>query len=259
MIISIANQKGGVGKTTTALNLSVALSLMGFKVLVIDFDPQANLSKYAGYNQFDSSLPTMSDILFGQASGKQIEISECILHSQENKIDYIPSDINLANADLCLASVLARETILKRMLDNPTINKYDYVIIDCSPQLGLLLMNALTACDTVLIPVEVQDFGLDGLTALDDVINQIKATLNPSLKILGVLPTMFEETTSASKRILGELKEKYKEKVFHTVIHRATQATNSVMKRRSLCLDKCRLGDEYKSLADEIVTRTCED
>lgn len=256
MIISIANQKGGVGKTTTALNLSVALSLEGFKVLVIDFDPQANLSSYAGYNQFEYPVITMSDILFGQATAKPIDIAAYIMHSEINQIDFIPSDINLANADMYLSSVLARETILKRILNEPVIHNYDYVIIDCSPQLGVLLMNALTACDKVLIPVQVQDFGLDGLNALDDVINQIKNTLNPSLEILGVLPTMYEETTTASKRILGSLKEKYQDKLLNTVIHRATQATNSVKKSKSLCLEKCRLGNEYKSLADEIIKLT---
>lgn len=252
-IISVANQKGGVGKTTTALNLATALSMNNYKVLVIDFDPQGNLSKYAGYEGNDL---TVSDLLFGQATGRKVNIDDCIRHSDINKIDYIPSDINLSSADLYLASALSRETMLKRLLNNDTIHSYDYVIIDCNPQLGVLLMNALTTSDKVIIPVETQDFALDGLSALDDVISQIKAQINPSLDILGVLPTKYEEVTNASKRVLQSLKKQYGDKVFNTLIHRATKATESVNEQKSLCLMNCRTGNEYKELALEVIERS---
>lgn len=252
-IISVANQKGGVGKTTTALNLATALSINNYNVLVIDFDPQGNLSKYAGYEGNDLSI---SDLLFGQVTGRKVDIADCIRHSDTNKIDYIPSDINLSSADLYLASALSRETMLKRILDNDIIKSYDYVIIDCNPQLGVLLMNALTASNQVIIPVETQDFALDGLSALNDVINQIKAQINPSLSILGVLATKYDEVTKASKRVLKELQKQYNNKVFKTLIHRATKATESVNEQKSLCLMNCRIGDEYKDLALEVIERS---
>lgn len=251
-IISIANQKGGVGKTTTTLNLGVALALQGKSVLLIDLDPQANLTKYAGID--DSEKPTISDLLKGQIGmGERINIEGCIRYSHINDIEYIPSDINLANADLYLAGVLSRETLLKRILNNDIIKNYDYVIIDCNPSLGVLLMNALTASDGVIIPVQTQDFAFDGLTALTNIITQIKSTINPELEIIGVLATMVDNT-NVSKRVIEDLKKEYGDKLFTTVIHRATQAVESTNKHKSLCLfTKSKLGDEYKALANELI------
>lgn len=251
-IISIANQKGGVGKTTTTLNLGVALALQGKSVLLIDLDPQANLTKYAGID--DSEKPTISDLLKGQIGmGERINIEGCIRYSHINDIEYIPSDINLANADLYLAGVLSRETLLKRILNNDIIKNYDYVIIDCNPSLGVLLMNALTASDGVIIPVQTQDFAFDGLTALTNIITQIKSTINPELEIIGVLATMVDNT-NVSKRVIEDLKKEYGDKLFTTVIHRATQAVESTNKHKSLCLfTKSKLGDEYKALATELI------
>lgn len=251
-IISIANQKGGVGKTTTTLNLGVALALQGKSVLLIDLDPQANLTKYAGID--DSERPTISDLLKGQIGmGERIYIEGCIRYSHINDIEYIPSDINLANADLYLAGVLSRETLLKRILNNDIIKSYDYVLIDCNPSLGVLLMNALTASDGVIIPVQTQDFAFDGLTALTNIIAQIKSTINPELEIIGVLATMVDNT-NVSKRVIEDLKKEYGDKLFTTVIHRATQAVESTNKHKSLCLfTKSKLGDEYKALANELI------
>lgn len=257
-IISIANQKGGVGKTTTTLNLGVALALQGKSVLLIDLDPQANLSKYAGFENNDN-LPTISDMLIGQVGMcSKVEIEKCIRTNEENYIDYIPSDINLANADLYLAGVLSRETLLKRILNVDTIKAYDYIIIDCNPSLGVLLMNALTASDGVLIPVQTQDFAFDGLNTLNGIIEQIQSTINPNLKIMGVLATM-TDNTKVSKRIVVQLKDTYGDKLYNTVIHRATQAAESSKKHKSLCLfSNSKLGDEYKTLADEIVSMHME-
>lgn len=251
-IISIANQKGGVGKTTTTLNLGVALALQGKSVLLIDLDPQANLTKYADID--DSERPTISDLLKGQIGmGERINIEGCIRYSHINDIEYIPSDINLANADLYLAGVLSRETLLKRILNNDIIKNYDYVIIDCNPSLGLLLMNALTASDGVIIPVQTQDFAFDGLTALTNIITQIKSTINPELEIFGVLATMVDNT-NVSKRVIEDLKKEYGDKLLKTIIHRATQAVESTNKHKSLCLfSRSKLGDEYKALANELI------
>ena len=179
--ISKANQKGGVGKTTTAFNIATALALKNNKVLAIDFDPQADLSKYADFDNTDGN-PTMSDLLIGKVGmSKAVEIKDCIRHNEVNNLDYIPCDINLANADLFLAGVLSRETILKRILNDDTVKQYDYVIIDCNPSLGVLLMNALTASSGVIIPVQVQDFAFGGLKTLTGVITQIQETINPDL------------------------------------------------------------------------------
>ena len=246
-IISIANQKGGVGKTTTAFNIATALALKNNKVLAIDFDPQADLSKYAAFDNTDGN-PTMS-------VSKAVEIKDCIRHNEVNHLDYIPCDINLANADLFLAGVLSRETILKRILNDDTVKQYDYVIIDCNPSLGVLLMNALTASSGVIIPVQVQDFAFGGLKTLTGVITQIQETINPDLKILGVLPTMVDRT-NASKRVVEQLESIYNDTLFGIQIHRATQAVESTKQHKALCLIKgSKLGEEYIACADELSKR----
>lgn len=254
-IISVANQKGGVGKTTTAFNISAALALKNSRVLAIDFDTQADLSKYADFDNTDGN-PTMSDLLIGKVGmSKVVEIKDCIRHSEINNLDYIPCDINLANADLFLAGVLSRETILKRILNDDIIKQYDYVIIDCNPSLGVLLMNALTASSGVIIPVQVQDFAFGGLKTLTGVIAQIQETINPDLKIIGVLPTMVDRT-NASKRVVEQLESIYNDTLFGTQIHRATQAVESTKQHKALCLIKgSKLGEEYIACTDELTKR----
>lgn len=254
-IISVANQKGGVGKTTTAFNISAALALKNSRVLAIDFDPQADLSKYADFDNTDGN-PTMSDLLIGKVGmSKAVKIKDCIRHSEINNLDYIPCDINLANADLFLAGVLSRETILKRILNDDIIKQYDYVIIDCNPSLGVLLMNALTASSGVIIPVQVQDFAFGGLKTLTGVIAQIQETINPDLEIIGVLPTMVDRT-NASKRVVEQLENIYNEALFSTQIHRDTQAVESTKQHKALCLIKgSKLGEEYIACTDELTKR----
>ena len=259
-IISIANQKGGVGKTTTAMNVGVALRLIGKRVLLIDLDPQANLSTYLGFTSDEGDpiddYPTISHLMMVNIGhgNKLDDIKKYIRHNELNNIDYIPSDINLANADCYLAGALSRETVLRRMLSKELIGDYDYIIIDCLPSLGVLLMNALVASDGIIIPVQAQKFAFDGLGMLNSIFAQVKATLKPELKLLGVLPTMVDRT-NASKRVIDKLRESYPDELFETVIHRATEATESTNKHRSLCLYKNRLGDEYKALAAEIIER----
>lgn len=266
-IISISNQKGGVGKTTTTLNLGTALSLIGKKVLLIDFDPQANLSSYLGFDdklheeKETEQLNTINDLMMCIVNCVPVNnevFNSCIYHSEKNDLDYIPADLNLSNTDLYLMSALSRETVLKRILSFDNIKQYDYVLIDCPPNLGILQTNALTASNGIIIPVQTQKFALNGLTALEDVTKQIKDTINPSLQLIGVLATIVDNTTNISRRNVEILKERYIDNMFETVIHRSVEAAYSAESGRSLCLYKTKLGEEYKALAIEMDRRIAD-
>ncbi len=259
-IIAVANQKGGVGKTTTAVNLGTALAMQGNKVLLADLDPQANMSAYLGYE--DDNKATMSDLIMTAANNftmgalkrEMPAMEECIRYSETNKVSYIPSDIGLAYADTCMMQAAQRESVLKFILSDSTIQSFDYIIIDCLPSLGILLINALTAADGVIIPVQTQKFALDGLDMLSEIYNQVKATINPKLDIIGVLATM-SDNTNISRTTSDKLTEKYGEKMFRTAIHKSVEAANSSERMKSLCLNKTKLGEEYKQLALEVAKR----
>lgn len=250
-IIAVCNQKGGVGKTTTTFNLGAALALeQGKKVLLIDLDPQANLSEYL---QFDDDNDTITDILLAAAKGKVIStqrLKASIRTNEKNKLDYLPADLNLANAEMLMTTVIARETILKRLLCEEVVKQYDYVLIDCLPSLGLLLINALSAADEMIIPVQTQKFSLDGLQALVALYEQIRSTINPKIALIGILPTMADNTT-VSKDALERLRSS-NIRMFETIIHKSVEAAKSSENGKALCRTKNRLGDEYKALASEI-------
>lgn len=237
------------------MNLGTALALKGNKVLLVDLDPQGNLSNYLGFEEDEKT--TVSQLMMEIAQNGSItkeDFQSAIRHSKENKVDFMPSDINLANADFYLAGALSRETVLKRMLGEENIQSYDYVIVDCLPSLGVLLMNALAASDGIIIPVQTQKFALLGLSMLNNVVEQISATINPKLKLIGVLPTM-ADNTNMTRNTMEKLNETYGEKMFGTVIHKSIEAANSTEQMKSLCLNKSKLGDEYKIFAEEVMER----
>lgn len=249
-IIAAANQKGGVGKTCLTVNLGAALAQSGKRVCLIDLDPQANMSSYLGYEE-DSSV-TVNDMMLAIVHGGDVPANG-ILCSEKNGVDYVPSDINLSSADFYLTQVLARESVLKRVLAADCFCEYDYIIIDCLPSLGVLLMNALTAADGVIIPVQTQKFAVNGLQSLTEIIGQIKGTVNPGLEIMGILPTMVDGT-NMSRDTLKLLSEKYDDKLTSTRISRSVEVAYSTQKCKSLCVEKnSKLGSEYKALAEEVM------
>lgn len=255
-IIAICNQKGGVGKTTTTVNLGAALSEQGKKVLLVDLDPQANLSEYLNFDV--DNKPTITQII-AEVTQKAVisssDVTECIRYNEKNNLYFLPADINLANAETIMSTALARETILKRILSDDVTEQFDYVIVDCLPSLGILLINAMTVAQHLLIPVQTQKFSMDGLQALTALYSQIRSTINPELNLIGILPTMVDNTNVA-KNALESLSGQYKDKLFTTVIHKSVEAAKSSESGLALCKSKHKLGEEYTALAKEVVKRT---
>lgn len=211
-VISIANQKGGVGKTTTAVNLSTILAKRGKKVLMIDADPQGNATSGLGINK-DVNF-SVYDVLVDD-----IEIENTVQQTMVKNLEVCPSNINLAGAEVELVSMMSREQRLKEKIDNQK-DKYDYIIIDCPPSLGLITLNAFTASDSVLIPVQCEYYALEGLGQLINTINLVKKHLNKNLTVEGALLTMFDIRTNLSNQVVKEVNKYFENKVYKTVIPR---------------------------------------
>lgn len=213
-IIAIANQKGGVGKTTTSINLAAGLAYMDKRVLIVDFDPQGNATQGVGHRVGLQDL-TVYDALFGRE-----DVRKCIRTLKIPPLDILPSNINLAGADLEMAKLEnRREQSLKNALEEVEDN-YDYIIIDCPPSLGLLNTNALTAADSVLIPVQCEYYALEGVTQLLQTIRLVQKLFNPRLRIEGVLLTMYDARTNLSAEVGQEVRKHFKEKAYRTYIPR---------------------------------------
>lgn len=211
-IISVVNQKGGVGKSTTAINLSTCLAEQGKRVLLVDLDPQGNTTSGMGIDKIKLGI-TVYDLLMGGIEG-----TKAVLGSHKG-VDLLPANLDLAGAEVELVGMLSRETRLKRGLD-PLAGNYDFVLIDCPPSLGLLTLNALTASQSVIIPLQCEFYALEGLTQLLRTIDLVRKDLNPGLVVDGVLLTMHDGRTNLSRQIADEVKTHFPGRVFETIIPR---------------------------------------
>ena len=214
LIIALCNQKGGVGKTTTTINLGAALTETGRRVLLVDFDPQGSLSVGLGVNPH-----TLDTSIYNLLLTRDHDVHDIIRPSVVEGLDILPANIDLSAAEVQLVSEVAREQTLKRVLAQVR-SEYDIILIDCAPSLGLLTVNALTAADRVLMPLECEFFALRGLALLNDTIGKVQDRLNPELEILGILGTMYDARTLHSREVLDTVVQAFGEKVFHTVIRR---------------------------------------
>lgn len=250
-VIAIANQKGGVGKTTTTFNLGVALAKHKKRILLIDFDPQTDLTKYLNHNPDDKL--TMSDIMMMEAKEDEPQLNDAIRHHPEG-VDYIPCTRSLTGAESYLNDVFLKELTLSRILKRSNLQKYSYVLIDCPPSLGILLINALAASDACLVPVQAEEFALDGLGSLLGVMKKIKVNINPNIEIQGFVTTMMSNT-NLCKGVHEAILSRFGKLAYKTVIPRSIKAPESVHMRESLVEPGNILGNQYLKLAKEFISK----
>jgi chromosome partitioning protein len=250
-VISMTNQKGGVGKTTTTINLGASLAEFGYRVLLVDFDPQGSLSVGLGLNPHDLELSVYNLLM-----ERDVALEDVVVPSGVEGMDLLPSNIDLSAAEVQLVHEVAREQTLQRVL-KPAMASYDVILIDCQPSLGLLTVNALTASDGVIVPLECEYFALRGVALLKTTIDKVRERLNPDLEIDGVLGTMYDGRTLHGREVLERLVQAWGEKVFHTVIRRTVKFSDSTVAGEPITTyaTSSNGADAYRMLAKEVHVR----
>jgi chromosome partitioning protein len=249
-IIAMCNQKGGVGKTTTAINLASALAGYGRKVLVVDFDPQGALS--AGLGVVAHDIKTIYDLMVE----KDLNVEEVIVKTSVQNLDVIPANIDLSAAEVQLVNEVAREQILARIL-RPILGNYDVIIIDCQPSLGLLTVNALTAAHGVLIPLNCEFFALRGVALLIETIEKVRDRLNPAIKLDGILATMYDPRTLHAREVVERLYEAFGDQVFDTIVNRTVKFPDATIAALPISefAPTSDAAEYYRTVARELVAR----
>ncbi len=250
-IIAVANQKGGVGKTTTAINLSACLAEAGKKVLVIDMDPQGNTTSGFGVNK-NQLFNTVYEMIIGEC-----ELEECLLEKVLDNLSILPSNVNLAGAEIELIGVDRREFIVRDKVEKVRDN-YDYIIIDCPPSLSMLTVNAMTTADTVLVPIQCEYYALEGLSQLIHTINLVKQRLNPDLEMEGVVFTMYDARTNLSLQVVENVKKNLKQTIYKTIIPRNIRLAEAPSHGLPINLydSKSAGAESYRLLAEEVMQKT---
>lgn len=250
--ISMVNQKGGVGKTTTTINLGACLAEYGRKVLLVDLDPQGALSAGLGI-QHDEAEVTVYDIMLDNTAS----IHSAIHHTNVNGLDVVPANIDLSAAEIQLVNEVGREQTLARAL-RPVRKDYDYIIIDCGPSLGLLAVNALACSDGVIVPMECEFFSLRGLALLMDTIEKVRDRINFDLEVVGILVTMFDRRTTHAREVMSRVVEVFGDKVFDTVITRTVRFPETSVAGEPITTwaPSSQGADQYRALAREVIERT---
>lgn len=253
--LSICNQKGGVGKTTTTMNLAAALAKLGKRVLTIDLDPQRNLSHTLGFEP-DRQPTTANELIYFNCYGMPCEYERFVRHNEREAVDYIPSTPALSSAPTLLATIQDGDQVLCRALSDDFFQQYDFILLDCKPSLDLLTVNALGASDGLLIPIEPEEYAVNGLADLLSTVQNVRQKLNPRLDITGVLMTRADSRRKSVQAIRSDLIEVLGEKVFDTTIPFLAEASDAAKCRES-CVNRrgSRIGELYMEVAREVVTR----
>ncbi len=250
IVIAIANQKGGVGKTTTAINLAGALAEQGLRVLCVDMDAQANLTVGLGIN-----LATIQHSMANVLGDPQLRIKDIVVSTETANIDVAPATLDLASTEVDLLSTIGREYALAEAVDDWAQGHYDYILIDCPPTLGLMTINGLVAANGVIIPVQTQYYALKGLAALVKVISTIRSKLNKNLRVMGLLPTFYDPRTILGREMLDEMREHGENHVFDTIIRNAVKLGEAPLTGRPITeyASASDAANNFRELAREVI------